>query len=123
VKRLSHAHEDDVEAPIEHAELAGQYADLPRDFSRREAAVQAHFSRQAERAFHRVSDLLGDAEGLGGRVRNEDRLDVFAVRKAQQNFVVPSIDRSCRSTGVVTRKPAARCARSSRAGRSSAQNQ
>ena len=86
VERLAHAHEDDVEALVEHAELAQQDADLADDLACRQVADDAHAAGQAEGALHRAADLGRDAEGLRRGVGDEDRLDEVAVGELEEEL-------------------------------------
>ncbi len=86
VQRLTHAHEDDVEALVEHAELAQQDADLAGDLAHGEVADDAHAASEAEGALHRAADLGGDAEGLRRGVGDEDRFDEMAVGELEEEL-------------------------------------
>ena len=61
--------------------------DLTGDLARREMPNESHLAGQAERAAHRAANLCRDAEGLRGRVGNEDRLDLPAVRESEDEFL------------------------------------
>ena len=62
VQRLAHAHQHDIEALIEEAELADEHTDLADDFTGGQVAVDAHLAGQAEGAAHCAADLCGQAE-------------------------------------------------------------
>ena len=63
-----------------------EHAHLADDFPRRQMPHQAHLARQAERARHRAADLRRHAEGLRGRVRNVDGLDLPAIGESEQEL-------------------------------------
>jgi hypothetical protein len=86
VQGLAHAHEDDVEAGVEHAELARQYANLARDFTCGQIAIDPHLAGQAECALHRASDLGGHAERLSRCIGDVDRFDVPAVGEPEEEL-------------------------------------
>jgi hypothetical protein len=96
VQRLAHAHQDDVEAGVEKVESIREYAHLADDFSGGQIAVDAHLSGEAERAFHRASDLGRETERHSLRpcrrglirqgFRNADRLDELSVRQPQEEL-------------------------------------
>ena len=93
VQRLAHAHEDDVEAGREHAELARR-ARGPGRRSRRRSGCgsipilpvrqKAHFIAQPTCVeMQKVSGRVGRSAGVVG---DEDRLDQLAVVEAQQEL-------------------------------------
>jgi hypothetical protein len=84
VQRLAHAHEDDVEGAAGERGVLHQHPDLARNFAGGEVAHETHLAGEAERAIHRTTDLRRDAERLGRRVRNEDRLDFTTVGELDQ---------------------------------------
>jgi hypothetical protein len=87
VERLSHPHQDDVEARLAHLQGIGEHAHLPDDLARGQVADQTHPAGEAERARHRAADLRRDAEGHRRRVGDEDRLDVLAVGEAKEKLL------------------------------------
>ena len=86
VERLSHPHQDDVEARLAHLQGIGEHAHLPDDLARGQVADQTHLPREAEAALHRAAHLGGDAERLAGRVGNEHRFDAAVVVQLQQEL-------------------------------------
>ena len=80
---------------IEHAELASQHAHLADDLAGGEVADRCPSCPSGRTALHRAADLRGEAEGLRGRVGDEDGLDELAVREPQQEFRRAVDRRSC----------------------------
>ena len=86
MQRLPHAHEDDVEAGLEHVELAHEHAHLAGDLAGGQVADDPHLPGQAEAAFHGAADLRRQAERVGRRVGNEHRLDQLPVLEPHQQL-------------------------------------
>ena len=99
VERLAHPHEDHVANALAGLELATAKEHLRDNFSIGHLALQARNAGGAEHAAHCAADLTRDALGddaLVAELRDQHRLDLLAVRHADEELLGPISRLVCR---------------------------
>ena len=96
VKRLAHAHQDDIEARVAHVERVGEHADLTDDFAGGQVPHQPHLAGQAERqaiaqpTWVEMQKVIAGVSGM-----NTDSIWRPSARREQEFF--GAVDRRSRA--------------------------